>query len=103
MLSPPSRMSPVIRLPGGRRPAIASAVRLFPQPDSPTNPTVSPSPTSSEISRRAWTSPLDVERETLRSVDLENWASHRHVRVHWYLTRGSMTAYRRSTIRLTTT
>src|SRR5947208_10339420 len=54
--SPPpssaSRMLPAVTRPGGgTRPSTARAVRVFPEPDSPTSPTTSPRPTVSETPR----------------------------------------------------
>src|SRR3546814_15646265 len=54
--------------PGGRgtRPRIDSAVMLFPQPDSPTTPSVSPDHSCRETSLTAWTTPVLVRNCVLR-------------------------------------
>src|SRR5919202_897584 len=56
----------------GRRPSSASAVTLFPQPDSPTMPSVSPGPISNEIPFTACTVPPPVQKWTRRSSTLSN-------------------------------
>ena len=80
----------------GRMPIVASAVTLFPQPDSPTRPRVSPGRTSNEMPLTAWTSPrlrLEADAEI---VDLEKRAVA-HVRPRSF---GSRASRRPSPIRL---
>ena len=50
-----------------RIPSIASEVTLFPQPDSPTIPSVSPGAMSNETPLTAWTIPRSVRNWTSRS------------------------------------
>src|SRR6266545_1055602 len=50
------------------RPRIASEVTLFPQPDSPTIPSVSPRAMSNEIPLTACTVPRRVQKRTCRSA-----------------------------------
>src|SRR5919109_5381555 len=59
----------------GSRPSSASAVALFPQPDSPTMPSVSPAPISNEIPFTACTVPLPVQKWTRRSSTARSDAS----------------------------
>src|SRR5919205_274803 len=59
----------------GRRPSSASAVTLFPQPDSPTMPSVSPGPISKEIPFTACTVPPPVQKWTRRSSTLKRASS----------------------------
>src|ERR671934_1342399 len=59
----------------GRRPRSASAVTLFPQPDSPTMPSVSPGPMSNEIPFTACTVPPPVQKWTRRSSTARRGAS----------------------------
>ena len=51
---------------GGRRPMMARAVTLLPEPDSPTRASVSPGATESEISRTAATGPRAEGNSTVR-------------------------------------
>src|SRR5207248_1509382 len=55
--SPSSATRPLTRPGRGTRRRIESAVRLFPDPDSPTRPTISPRATESETPRTASTGP----------------------------------------------
>src|SRR5439155_9100080 len=59
----------------GRSPTSASAVTLFPQPDSPTMPSVSPGPMSNEIPFTACTVPPPVQKWTRRSSTAKRGAS----------------------------
>ena len=51
----------------GRIPSSASEVTLFPQPDSPTIPSVSPGAMSKETPLTAWMIPRPVQKRTSRS------------------------------------
>src|SRR4051794_20314781 len=64
---PRNTMSPVIFAERGRRPRMASELTLFPDPDSPTMPTVSFSSMSKVSESTARTSPSSVGKLTERS------------------------------------
>jgi hypothetical protein len=65
--APPNHARPSTRAPRSNW-RIACTETDFPEPDSPTMPTVSPAATSNEIPRTAWTSPSSVGNVTERSV-----------------------------------
>src|SRR5436190_8957126 len=67
--SRPSKSArPRVTLPlRARIPSSASEVTLFPQPDSPTSPSVSPGSIEKETPLTAWTGPRDVRKRTCRS------------------------------------
>ena len=61
-----SRMRPDARAPSGRSPMTALAVRLLPQPDSPTRQTMPPRGTARERSWTARNGPSSPEKLTVR-------------------------------------
>ncbi len=63
---PRSQASPLRRAPGGSRPISASASIVFPEPDSPTMPSVSPSPSVNETSFTGRTQPARVGSSTVK-------------------------------------
>ena len=76
---------------------IARLVTLFPEPDSPTTPSVSPRRSVNERSETAWTTPSRVRKRTVRfrtsrSVAPVLGALRRPSLVYVYLTRGSRNA-----------
>ncbi len=59
--TPPSEISPSTMRPfRGSSPSSASAIAVFPEPDSPTMPTASPASISNDTSRTATIRPYDV-------------------------------------------
>src|SRR6185295_9842980 len=62
-----STRPPVTRPGGGTKPSTESAVRLLPEPDSPTRPTSSPCPTASETPRTTGVHSPAMGNETSRS------------------------------------
>lgn len=58
------RAWPPIFAPGGSNPINASAIMVFPLPDSPTNPTDSPAPIRSDTSFTGRTQPAAVGNST---------------------------------------
>ena len=90
------------------RPITACAVTLLPEPDSPTIASVLPFSSLNETSSTAWTRPSSVGKATLRLLTVRKALSSvrgrrdpiygsGHPTDHPTLTRGSTTAYRRST------
>src|SRR5271154_5468112 len=61
-----SHASPVRRAPGGSSPIRASASIVLPEPDSPTMPSVSPSPSANETSFTGRTKPERVGSSTVK-------------------------------------
>jgi hypothetical protein len=67
---PPSKTSPLTRAPAGSNPINASDNIVFPLPDSPTNPTHSPSPIRSDTSFTGRTHPAAVGNCTVSGLML---------------------------------